>query len=81
MKEATELLDRLGINYRVLNHDKQLNIQAADGYWHSFYPSSGTMVFNKPGDWTKKRVLRNVNLSADFINKYFMNPDEIQKII
>lgn len=80
LHNAVLMVRNAGLNFRIFNNGKQLNIQDESGLWHSFYPSSETMVFNKFDDWSKKCSMREIKFTDEFINYYFMNPDNIQNL-
>ena len=80
ISDAVQVAEKAGLECRRLNHDRQLNIRDKSRIWHSYYPSTGTMVFNHFDDIRKKYQIYNIKLTEDFINKYFVNPDEIQNL-
>ena len=78
--EAVLLVKKCGLDFKVLNAGRQLNIKDLSGLWHSYYPSTGSMVFNKFDDRSKKITLHYQTLTEDFINEYFKDPDRIQNM-
>lgn len=80
IEKAVKLCEQFGLETRRLNHDRQLNIKDLSGIWHSFYPNTGTVVFNKFDDRSKKRTLYDVNFTATFVHKHFCRPDNIQDL-
>lgn len=80
IEKAVKLCEQFGLETRKLNQGRQLNIKDLSGIWHSFYPSTGTVVFNKFDDRSKKCTMYNVDFTATFVHKYFCRPDNIQNL-
>lgn len=80
MQTYEEVCKRYKLAYRVLNNGKQVNIKDRRGQWHSYYPTTGTMVFNRSDDLTDKRVLHDVPLTGAFVLQYFINPRNIENL-
>ena len=80
ISEVERIFEQFGLETRRYNHDKQLNIKDLSGIWHSFYPTTGTMVFNKFDDISKKYREYDITFTALFAHKWFCNPDNIQNL-
>ena len=80
INEAEKICNQFGLETKRFNYDRQLNIKDLSGLWHSFYPTTGTIVFNKFDDIRQKWKMANVSFTAMFVNKYFCHPDNIQNL-
>lgn len=81
-KPVAERLEDSHLEYASYGHGIQFNVKDMNGIIHSFYPSTGTMLFHR-GNGIKYRkeiaVIRGGNLKR--FMKLMRKPDEIQKLI
>ena len=81
-KPVAERLEDAHLEYASYGNGVQFNVKDTNGIIHSFYPSTGTMLFHR-GNGIKYRkeiaVIRGGNLKR--FMKLMRKPDEIQKLI
>lgn len=50
LQEVADRLEESEIQYRAFNKGYQFNAMDLDGVWHSFYPTTGTVILNASND-------------------------------
>lgn len=80
VSEVLTICMRMNVPCKVLNHGLQINIQDSSGEWHSYYPTTGTLVFQQEHNWSKKHTVRDIRLDEPFMQEYFLTPDNIKRL-
>ena len=80
VSEVLALCRQMDIHCRIFNYGRQINIQDRSGEWHSYYPTTGTLVFQQEHNWSKKHTVRDLRLDESFMREYFLTPDNIKKL-
>jgi len=80
LKFVADIFEENGIEYKAYNSGVQYNTSDKNGVIHSFYPTTGTMLFHQGNDRRSKatRSVRGGNV-FDFID-YLTNVEKIQHL-
>ena len=76
---ADELED-LELTYKIYNYGVQYNVEDLNGIIHSYYPTTGTMLFHASNDRNDRRskVIRDASFE-EFVS-YVTEPERIQEL-
>ena len=61
-KHVADVLAANEIQYKIFNKGVQFNVMDLDGIWHSYYPSTGTLLLRKGNGTNITQSFTNITL-------------------
>lgn len=78
LRYIADILDENNFCYKVYNRGVQFNIKDIEGVIHSFYPTTGTMLFHASNDRSDRRTKTIREGSLDRFLRMLKNPEQIK---
>lgn len=78
LQPVADFLEDSEIEYRVYNHGIQFNARSSSGIWHSFYPTTGTILLNAGNEKTNRQHISLRGKTKEDFLYYLMFPDAVR---